>query len=283
MRCNPGEGGLQLDHPVVGAHSCAASPKRAFTRREHARLLPPGSGSGSAGWPCIASDVEVQPWARRAPDWNLLGEINEFENSEDRRSVGRRGNQHVRLRITQVTSRRPACSDAPIEPRQAPLLCCKQSSQRSRFLLIEIRVGFLPVCWPIGHGSSTARRRRGGGIQSPPPQPAGQRPERGPDRRSGRHPALLACFVTSISRITGRRPSEKKTAGGRNGPAAWRRTLPGCEAHPVTWKDAAWWHETRGCPCDTLVNRRGGPVCRNRDCPSSQAPILTRGSLKAHY
>ena len=38
--------------------------------------------------------------------------------------------------------------------------------------------------------------------------------------------------------------------------------------------------ETRGCPCDTLVNRRGGPVCRNRDCPSSQAPILTRGSLK---
>ena len=137
VRCNPGEGGLQLDPPCCRGPFLRREPQKGIHAARAARLLPPGSGSGSAGWPCIASDVEVQPWARRAPDWNLLGEINELENSEDRRSVGRRGNQHVRLRITQVTSRRPACSDAPIEPRQAPLLCCKQSSQRSRFLLIE--------------------------------------------------------------------------------------------------------------------------------------------------
>ena len=227
-----------------GAHSCAASPKRAFTRREPlaARLLPPGSGSGgqSAGWPCTASDVEVQPWARRAPDWNLLGEINELENSEDRRSVGRHGNQHVRLRITQVTSRRPACSDAPIEPRQAS----------SSLLQTIVAALTLPSDRKSGSAFAGLLADRSWILnRSPPPgrysiaaaAATGQRPERGPDRRSGRHPALLACFVTSTSRITGRRPSEKKTAGA----AAWRRTLPGCEAHPVTWKDAAWWMRER--------------------------------------
>jgi len=59
---------------------------------------------------------------------------------------------------------------------------------------------------------SAARRRRGGCIQSRPPQLAGQRPERGLHLRNGRHPSLLACFVTLTSPITGRRSSERRTS-----------------------------------------------------------------------
>ena len=49
-------------------------------------------------------------------DWNSLGEVNELENSEDRRSVGRHGNQHVRLRCAQVDTSKAtlpgSCGDA---------------------------------------------------------------------------------------------------------------------------------------------------------------------------
>jgi hypothetical protein len=66
----------------------------------------------------------------------------------------------------------------------------------------------------------TSRRTRtalkrsppGGGIQSPPLQPGEQRPKRGVHRRNGKHPSLLACFATSTSPITGRRPSEGRTS-----------------------------------------------------------------------
>jgi hypothetical protein len=36
---------------------------------------------------------------------NYWEELNDLENSEDRRSVGRHGNQHVRLRSAQVEKR----------------------------------------------------------------------------------------------------------------------------------------------------------------------------------
>jgi hypothetical protein len=66
-------------------------------------------------------------------DCKSLGGMNELENSEDRRSAGRHGNQHVRLRIAQVDvkticpARTAVCC---IEPRQASsFFAATQSSQ----------------------------------------------------------------------------------------------------------------------------------------------------------
>ena len=60
-------------------------------------------------------------------DCKSLGGMNELENSEDRRSAGRHGNQHVRLRIAQVDIKTicpGSCSDASSRGRR-PLLCRK--------------------------------------------------------------------------------------------------------------------------------------------------------------
>ena len=57
--------------------------------------------------------------------------------------------------------------------------------------------------WGEGRSFAARRDRRKGG----------QRPKRGCHRRNGRHPPLFACFATSASPITGRRPSEKRTSG----------------------------------------------------------------------
>ena len=55
-------------------------------------------------WPCAASDVALgSTQGATGLDWNSLGEVNELENSEDRRSVGRNGNQHVYVRDPQVS------------------------------------------------------------------------------------------------------------------------------------------------------------------------------------
>jgi hypothetical protein len=51
-----------------------------------------------------------------------LGEPNDLENSEDRRSAGRHGNQHVRLRDAQVSEAFcPALAINRCEPWQALL------------------------------------------------------------------------------------------------------------------------------------------------------------------
>ena len=67
--------------------------------------------------------------------------MNELENTEDRRSVGRHGNQHVRLRFAQVDLQGDlpgSCGDAPIEPGSVPSLLVA-------IILSKIRVSFLLV------------------------------------------------------------------------------------------------------------------------------------------
>ena len=101
-----------------------------------------------SGWPCAASDVALgSTQGATSPDWNSLGEVNELENSEDRRSVGRHGNQHVRLRCAQVDTSKAtlpgSCGDAPYRAAAGvPSLL----QTIVAIVLSKIRVSFLPVC-----------------------------------------------------------------------------------------------------------------------------------------
>ena len=108
--------------------------------------------------------------------------------------------------------------------------------------------------------------------------------------RLGHHPAVVYAVADRLAQAEGEWSPFDRSGGavGLSGsaplnalllPFAWRRTLPGREAHPVISKDAAGWPDSAA----VLATRWStGEAARsaNRDCPSSQAPILTRGSLK---
>jgi hypothetical protein len=65
---------------------------------------------------------------------NYLGDLNDLENSEDSRSAGGHGNQHVRLRCAQIDGIEAIC------PAPAANYCFEpwQASSRFRFTISDI-------------------------------------------------------------------------------------------------------------------------------------------------
>ena len=83
----------------------------------------------------------VQPWRERYAV--LVGRIpNDLEDSEDRRSVGGHGNQHVRLRIAQVDRIETSCPALAalrcLEPRQASRFETKVSLREIRTISLTL-------------------------------------------------------------------------------------------------------------------------------------------------
>jgi len=70
-----------------------------------------------------------------------LGEPNDLENSEDRRSVGGHGNQHVRLRSAQIDGSRydlpGSGGNLPLEPGRRLVHGSTTAAKSSNFLGVE--------------------------------------------------------------------------------------------------------------------------------------------------
>ena len=106
--------------------------------------------------------------ARVAP--NCLGDPNDLEDSEDRRSAGGHGNQHVRLRGAQIAPKRSARLRQEFyrEPPQA--FCLRLRKAR----------GFLPAIAPFGHISYSSLSFRKSKVHAFDPTAYFQPSERAP-------------------------------------------------------------------------------------------------------